>query len=62
MVPGEVKDISDPRRQYLTDEDFIFGWAEASLPKFQPLFAPIELLRKRDAKVFYADRETGTSE
>lgn len=51
--------ISDPRpeaegRRELSDEEFIVQWFDATAKKFQPLHAPIEILRKRDwRKTFY---------
>ena len=61
MVSGEVKEESTRRRE-LSDEDFLVEWFDQTQPRFMQLAAgPIELLRKRSVKVFYAKPGNRTS-
>lgn len=61
VVSGKVNEQLEGR-QDLSDEDFISQWFDASFAKFQPLHAPIEILRKRDwRQTFYAGQATRTA-
>jgi hypothetical protein len=45
------------RRRELDDTEFIAQWFDQTQPAFLPLHAPIELLRKRDPKIFFHGQE-----
>jgi len=52
-IPSVVsRETVSRERQALDDTDFIAGWADATLPKFQSLHGGIDQLRRRDPKIF----------